>query len=323
MSGSSGTPLESWTPPPAPGSGRYVAPAVIVGIAVVAVVLGLALSGVLPFFGAHGSPTPATLSYGQASQVAESTAYGYGGGSWTPVAAAGSAVGTPSEIPGTSFAELSANISKVAGCVVTWYGSVIRDGLPVPATPVSAGTGDANFWIFTLTSPNGTILVVSIADGQGTILAAITGFVCAIASGDLHGIPAASVSSATAVAIANDHGGSAFLTTYPKATRSWSLVGTVTYNGTTRGNYWGVVYSTCPMVAPFPTSPQPVFDAALNATTGAVIVAHAGNTTCTAGFNITLPTSVARLSNDPVAAGAPSDALSVTEIARLPSRQAI
>ncbi|MFZ1023654.1 MAG: hypothetical protein WAN87_05925 [Thermoplasmata archaeon] len=273
--------------PAAPGGGAlsskrsrpYLLPVIAV-LAVVVVVLGLMLGGVIPgFFGnsKSSSPTPATLSYSQAAGVAKATADG-SGGPWLVFSGAAVELPSPFVVPGAVFTDLSANLSAY-GCVVTWEGNVITSGLSIPGTPSTAATGEANFWLFLLTTSSGSIQVVTVSNGTGSGLVLVGGLVCELIGEELQPLNESILSSSQSVSIANTAGGSAFLATHPQAIRAWGVAGIAPHLNLSE-SVWAVVYTTCPASGTEPTSPQPAFNATINAMTGHVLTSGTTNVTC-------------------------------------------
>jgi hypothetical protein len=282
------TPNDAATPSSTPSDGGnlsakrsrpYLLPIVAV-LVIVVVLLALTFGGVIPgLFGGSKSTSPptATLSYSQAASVAKTTADS-SGGPWSVFSGGAVELASPFVVPGAVFTDLSANLSAY-GCVVTWEGNVITAGLSIPATPSTAATGDANFWLFLLTTAGGTIQVVTVSNGTGSGLVQLGGIVCELIGQELQPLNESILGSTQSVSIANAAGGSAFLASYPLAIRAWGVVG-VAPDLNLSQSLWAVAYTTCPATGTEPTGPQPMFNATIDALTGKVLTSGTSNVTC-------------------------------------------
>jgi hypothetical protein len=222
-------------------------------------------------------PAATTLSYSQAAGVAKSTA-DTSGGAWSIFSGAAVELPAPLVIPGAVFTDLSANLSAY-GCVVTWEGNVVTNGLAIPATPSTATAGEANFWLFLLTTSSGSIQLVTVSNGTGSDLVLVGGLVCELLGQELQPLNESILSSTQSVSIANTAGGSAFLTSYPQSIRLWGVAG-VAPNLNLSESIWAVAYTTCPVSGTEPPGPQPTFNATINAMTGEVLTSGESNVTC-------------------------------------------
>jgi hypothetical protein len=257
----------------------YLLPIIAI-LAIVIVLLALTFGGVIPglFTSSKSSgPAAATLSYAQAAGVAKTTADSTGG-PWSVFSGGAVELPAPYVVPGAVFTDLSANLSAY-GCVVTWEGNVVTAGLSIPATPSNAATGEANFWLFLLTTTSGSIQGVTVSNGTGNGLVLIGGLVCELLGQELQPLNESILSSTQSVSIANTAGGSAFLASYPQSIRAWGVAG-IAPRLNLSVSEWAVAYTTCPTSGTEPTAPQPMFNATINAMTGEVLTSGETNVTC-------------------------------------------
>jgi hypothetical protein len=243
---------------------------------VAVLVLAVGYEGLIP--GVHlpggkataSGPTGA-IDYDAARSVAMSTASSVPGGPWSVLLGGGFSAVRPEVVPAFNSSSLS-----LVGCTAT--AGPGAGAIDMAASPGSVGQGVAPLWVFELTGASGSV-VVTVNDGQGALYATVSGTGCGLA-GLLNGTVSSSVvDSTTAVDAANSAGGSAFLQTHPEANESMAVIAGFTSGIYTLPPTWVVEYSDCSLLAPSDTTTQ-LFEAAIDATSGAVEMANTTTTSC-------------------------------------------
>jgi len=185
------------------------------------------------------SVSSSATSYFQTSGLVVTATSGFEGGGWEVLTGAALAVESSTAVSSSNFYN-----STNPNCHVTWIGTP-QTSFTFPATSASATVGTSNAWLFDLTqSGGGSALVVTVADGAVTLQYTVSPGGCAN-SGSNQAIPSGIVDSSTAVSAANSNGGSAFLGSYPSATKIWNVISNTTLSAPQ--TFWAVVYTTCPL----------------------------------------------------------------------------
>jgi hypothetical protein len=242
------------------GRGRKVGIAVgaVVVVIVVVVIAAIALH-------ASSSPTAAAVVFGQpmseaaALGPAESTQATRTGGPWTTFGLEGWGIST----------SVSGGAGAIASCTTLWQNST---PLTIEATPAGASAGELAFWVLLATNAAGDVLLTSVSEANGTVLAsnaAEYGGTCFDGSSTDPAIPSGLVPSTTVAATADDSGGSTFLAKNPGASQLFTVL----------ENLWVILYTSCSLVDASGTGS--LFLAEYNATTGVAI----GSPTTTDGAN--------------------------------------
>lgn len=210
---------------------------VVAAVVVVGALGGLYVLGIGPF--AHPSSSGGQIltegqTYSQAWAAANSSATAYAAGPWSPFLASG--IDVPSSIPeSTSITSVGAS----GGCTATPVGSagVIEfDGFSGNYL-----SGQAANWIFFASSSSGSLVAITVVDGQANVVDSFPAQACAIL-GLLGTLPVSTSDSPAVLTAFGSAGGSDYLSGHPGG----SLVFTAASLLGTGG--WGVDYSTCPPV---------------------------------------------------------------------------
>ena len=248
--------------PPAHRSRRslYIVVAIV---AVVAVLLAVyVVSPTLTKSSSAGGP--AVLTYSGAVPIANRTAAGYAGGGWTLLFAIGLDSAANETFPANATA--LGNITQY--CTYTQVADISALVLPEFLGNRSAGAAPA--WEFAYRNSAGTIAIASVIDGQGTVLATLSGLECAFLAQVVSPVPANVIDSSRAAA-AVEAKAADFLTQHPNASAEFGLVGSFSYpGGHTYPAEWSIAYSTCPL-SPTATGTGAEFNATVNALTGQVL----------------------------------------------------
>jgi len=236
----------------------YLAAAVAVAIAVLLVAVF-----VLPNLGGSGSgSSPAVLTYYGARPIADSAAGGFAGGGWTLLFAAGLVSATTVPIPANTTA-----LGNITGCTFHLVGSVA--GLALPAYNGSRSAGVSPAWEFGYRNASDTLAIVSVINGQGMVLATLSGLECSFYAQAFTPVPA-NVINSSAAAAAVEPRAAAFLAAHPNASAEFALVGGISIFGHGIVSEWSVMYSTCAL-SPSATGTGVGFNATVNAVTGVVL----------------------------------------------------
>jgi hypothetical protein len=258
----------------------YLAAAVAIAIAVL-LVLVLVLPNLVGSGSGSGSAA-AVLTYSGARPVADRTAGGFAGGGWTLLFAAGLVSATAVSVPSNTSA-----LGNITGCTFTLVGNIA--GLSLPAYAGNRSSGAAPAWEFGYRNSSDTIAIVSVIDGQGMVLATLTGFECSLYAQLFSPVPADVINSSAAAAAVEPKAAS-FLAEYPNASAEFALVGGVSIFGHGIVSEWSVMYSTCAL-SPSATGTGAGFNATVNAVTGAVLGSNTtSNESCSSAGT---PTEVA------------------------------
>lgn len=228
-----------------------------------AVVVGLLLLGVVLPSGPGGGTTVSgnPESYSGAAGLASSAVGTYGSGGWFLLFAAGidSAV--------SYTAPLNLSESGISNCsLVTASG--FSGELTLPSYAGNRSAGLAPLWEFAYRNGANEVAIVSVVNGQATVLGTVTGK-CTSYFGLLSPVPSGVIGSAQAGATVAPLA-SSFLEEYPNASALFGLIGGVSFGGVGIGAEWEVEYSSCSLDAPSGTVGA-VFNATVNATSGEVL----------------------------------------------------
>jgi len=266
-------------PPVTPGSRSRKTLYVVVAVVVIVVVLLVAFI-VLPSLTSSGGPS-GPLTYSGAKPIADGAMSGYQGGGWTLLFAAGLVTPTSETFPVNTSA--LGNLSS-SGC--TYHIVTGAATYTVPAFTGNRSAGETPAWEFGYRNASDTLAFASVLNGTATVLATITGTECAFFAQLLTPIPGNVIDSSQAAAdVAPDAG--AFLAAHPNASGEFALLGGINFLGHTVPAEWSIIYTTCTLT-PNPTGTGEMFNATVNALTGAVSGAQTnnsavcGNTTVTA-----------------------------------------
>ncbi len=258
----------------------------LVAALVVALVVGvlLATGDFSPTSPSSSSGSGKYETYRQAEPRAQSGVSATPGGPWSPVF--GAAVATPfsSSVPGANLTGLS----RLSSCTVNWTGGTAPK-VTVPATPESASAGTAAFWTFGFVNGSDELRIVSVSDGNTSVLATISGSTCTEEFASLVPLTSGSVvDSPTVAENASAAGGGSWLTAHPNATLTWDLLPGVSVEGIfSTAPTWHAVYTTCSLSSPV-GSEGAEFNATLAAATGAVTAHTSGPTVCGASGGVSL-----------------------------------
>ena len=239
------------------------------GIAV-AVVVTLVVLVVLPPSSSSGGGSGSALTYSGARPIADRTVANFQGGGWNLLLAAGVVPASTITVPvnGTEFANLSCTFTLVASF----------HNYTVAGFNGSRTSGEAPTWEFAYVNTGGTLVLVSVAGGSGTILGTLSGGSCSEAA-ILPTVPSGVVDSSQAAAAVAPYA-TGFLSAHPNASAVFGLGPGVFFGGSTLGLDWVVLYSTCPAHS-LVVSTGLELNATVNAFTGAVITHHpVTNVTC-------------------------------------------
>jgi len=238
----------------------YLGVAVAVGVALVLVVVlvGPALTG------SSSGSVSADLTYSGAHPVADRAVGGFGGGGWTLLFAAGLVSPTAETISvnATDLGELDSY------CTVTTESAFT--GLSLPAYSGNRSSGAAPAWVFAYRNGTGDIAIVTVIDGQGTVVATLSGLACELASQlYFRAVPGNAIDSSQAAADVLP-AAKTFLTAHPNASAAYALIGGAHYENLSLPTEWSITYSTCSLNTSA-TGTGAEFNATVNATTGEVI----------------------------------------------------
>jgi len=297
-------PVPASTPTPPPRRSRTM---LYLGVAVAAVIVVLLVAVfVLPSLtsSSSGSST-AVLTYSGAVPIANSAVAGFAGGGWVPIFAAGLVSPTSATYPANSTA--LGNLTS--GCTYTEVTKV--SSLTLPGYSGNRSSGAAPAWEFGYRNGSDALAVVSVINGQGSVLATLTGSECSLYAQFFAPIPGDVIdSSAAAKAVEPD--AASFLAEYPNASAELGLIGGISFFGHV-GPEWSVMYSTCAL-SESPSGTGAQFNATVNALTG-VVYGHNSSTDVSCGGSGS--TEVVRAAS-PFAVGMPS-AVSLRERSSGPS----
>jgi len=238
----------------------YLGVAVAVAIAVLLVVVFIVPS----LTGSTGSSpggTGTVLTYSGARPFADHAVSGFQGGGWTLLLAAGLVSAVSESVPVNTTA--LGNIS----CVFT--PAVLLTSLTLPGYSGNRSSGAAPAWEFVYRNSEDTIALVSVIEGQGTVLGTLTGLECLLFSQLFTPIPGNVIDSSKAAGAVEPEA-HAFLSAHPNASAEYALVGGYSIGGRHPGPDWAVSYNTCSL-SPTASGNGVEFNATVNATTGRVV----------------------------------------------------
>jgi hypothetical protein len=223
----------------------------------------------------------AVLTYSGARPVADRTATGFSGGGWTLLFAAGLVAATPQSV--------LVNTTVLGNTTCTFTPQAVGESLSVPEYLGNRSSGSSPAWVFAYYwNSTHSMALVSVVDGQGTVLGTLTGLVCplflATLSSVLRPIPASAINSSLAAA-AVEPKAHAFLATHANASAAYALIGGYHYGVSSVGPEWLIVYSTCSLsLSASGTGAE--FNATVNATTGTVLSTNTTeNASCGSGIS--------------------------------------
>jgi len=212
--------------------------ALAVGIAVVVVVGGLALSGKFgPGSTSQLGPYP---TFAGAVSEAQPAANAVSGGPWQAALGAAIRIPSPLEYPTRNITQVVSSL----GCNVTLLG-VPPKVIAVDDTPVSEGLGTSGFWIVGFVNTSGGVLGVTVDDGSATALFDVSTSACPKITDSLLPFPNGAWDSSSVVGAVNSAGGFSFLTAHPNASQIFFGVGG--FGILAPEPVWGVVFNSCPL----------------------------------------------------------------------------
>jgi hypothetical protein len=231
---------------------------------VVVVVVLLVAFVVLPTLTTSGSGGgPAVLTYRGAAAIANRTAAGFAGGGWTLLFAAG--IVSPTNETFTANATNLGNLTSY--CTYTPVASF--SNLTVPSFSGNRSSGESPAWEFGYRNSTDALAIVSVVNGQGTVLATLTGLACAFYAQLLSPVPGGVLdSSAAAAAVEPEAAG--FLAAHPNASAEFGVIGGASLFGRSIPAEWSVAYSSCAF-GPSAKGTGDQFNATLNALTGKLL----------------------------------------------------
>lgn len=250
-------------PPPSPPPARpkrtmvYV---VVIAVVVVAVLLLVVLAAPL-FTGSGSTQAAAVLTYSGARPVADHAVSGFDGGGWTLLIAAGLVTTTTESIP--------VNDSALSNTTCTFTLVTSLSSLTLPGFAGNRSAGASPAWEFIYRNSTDALALVSVINGQGSVLATLSGLECAIYAQLFTAIPGNVIDSSQAAADVEPKAAS-FLAEYPNASAEFGLIGGVAFLGKGTGPEWSVQYNTC-LLSPSATGTGSEFNATVNALTGKVL----------------------------------------------------
>ena len=280
MGSTVGMPAPYASPPPRRG---WLLPTVIVVVVVIVLVAALFATGILRI-GAASSSSPADETFAQAESVATAGSGSVAGGPW--FAAFGVGIATPAAVlePVTNLSQLLSSLN----CTIAWPNGE-PSNLAIPATAESASVGTAAYWTFGLKNASDGLLLESVANGVASAVLTAGGGTCSEVVAYLAAFPTGVVNSPAVVTTANENGGSAFLETYPNATRAFGAYGGAEIGGLgSTSPLWYVEYTSCSL-PPYSGEMGAVFNATIGGTSGVLIANHTGTAEC----EPTVPTDLA------------------------------
>ena len=258
----------------------YLGAAVAVAVAVLLVVVALGPS----LTGSGSGNTAAVLTYSGAHPVADRSVGNFGGGGWTLLFAAGLVSPTTVMVP-VNTTTLGSLTSYCTYTPVSGFSDLTLPGYSGNRTP-----GASPAWEFAYRNATGTIALVSVIDGQASVLATLSGLECAIGSQLFHPVPGAAIDSSQAAADVAPLAG-AFLVEHPNASAVFGLVGGGHFGNFSLSTEWSITYTSCSVENPG-SGTGDTFNATVNATTGAVIESNLttdGSCASVAGGALTVP----------------------------------
>ena len=238
----------------------YLAVAVVAVVAVLLVAF-VALPALTTSNSSGSGRGPAVLTYREAAPIANGTAAGYAGGGWTLLFAAGLVSATNESFP----ANTTALGNLTSGCTVKVVTGT--SSLTLPGFVGNRSSGLSPAWEFGYRNSSDTIAIVSVINGQGMVLATISGTECAFYAQLLAPIPGDAIDSSSA-ALAVQPKAAAFLSEHPNASAEFGLIGGISFLGHPTPE-WSITYSTCAL-SPTATGTGDRFNATVNALTGSV-----------------------------------------------------
>jgi len=253
------------SPAPAPPARRRRTRAYLGAIGVVAVGIALVVFVVLPGLTGSGKP-PAVLTYSGARPVADRAVSGFQGGGWTLLFAAGLVSPTNESLPVNA-----STLGSFSGCSYTLNSAV--HVFTLPGFTGNRSSGQSPAWEFVYRNGTDALAIVSVVNGSATVLATVTGETCSFYAGLVLGVPGSVIDSSRAAAAVESRAAT-FLASYPTASAAYVLFGGLPpILGGTGTPEWTVVYSTC-SVTSSANGTGSVFNATVNALTGAVLTTH-------------------------------------------------
>jgi hypothetical protein len=272
-------------PPVAPRKPNRTMLLIGVVVAVAVVVLLIALL-VLPSLTTSSSPSSGSfLTYSGALPVANSAAGGYAGGGWVPLFSIGLVTAASESVP----ANASALKNVTSECTITWVSSTST--LTIPGYTGNRSNGVASAWEFVYRNASDVLAIVSVINGQGMVLATLTGSACSLVAEFLSPLTGNIIDSSQAAADVEPYA-AGFLAAHPNASAVYGLIGGISFLGKGVGPKWTVAYSTCALNAS-PSGTGAEFNATLNATSGKVLGTNStASVACGSGSVLASPTSI-------------------------------
>jgi hypothetical protein len=215
------------------------------------------------FTGPSSTSVATVLTYSGARPIADHTVGGFGGGGWTLLLAVGLVSPTAEATP-TNMTALG---NLTAYCIYTPISGL--GGFTLPAYSGNRSSGASPAWEFAYRNGSGTVTLVSVIDGQGTVLATLSGLECSIGAALFHSVPGNAIDSAQAAADVRP-AARAFLAAHPNASAVYALIGGVHFETLNVNLEWSIVYSTCSFGSTAGGTGD-LFNATVNPLTGAVI----------------------------------------------------
>jgi hypothetical protein len=279
---SSGQPSPSAELQPTPARRRraWIVPvAAVVAVALI-VIVGLGVSGVVPFFGSHGR-APTELTFSQARSAAVQASNGYAGGGWVVLLGGGAISASTVVLPIDTSAFASTN------CSIHLANGATSGRLVIPSSHLSPTAGTSAFWTFFLRNASGGLLIITVVNGTAAPFASIWSTagvltVCSVYASLLPVLPATVVDSPQVLSAVATAGGSAFLAAHPNATISMTVIGGLSFGVYSVPPSWSVVYSTCPpsQSSGGNVTQSVIFNATVNAVSGKVLGTSSGFAVC-------------------------------------------
>lgn len=232
--------------------------------AVVIVVVLIAAFVVLPTLTTSGSGGgPAVLTYRGAAAIANRTVAGFAGGGWTLLFAAG--IVSPTNETYTANSTTLGNLTSY--CTYTPVASVTN--LTVPSFSGNRSSGESPAWELGYRNSTDALAIVSVLNGQGTVLAELSGLACSFYAQLLSPVPAGVLDSSQAAAAVEPEAAS-FLAAHPDSSAEFGVIGGASLFGKTVPAEWSIVYTTC-AIGPSAKGTGDQFNATLNALTGKLL----------------------------------------------------
>ncbi len=263
---------------------RPIPPALIValavGIAVVVVVGGLALSGRFgPGSTSQLGPYP---TFAGAVSEAQPAANSVSGGPWQAAFGAAIRLPSPLQFPTRNITQVVASL----GCNVTLLG-VPPSTIAVDETPLSEGPGTSGFWLVGFVNTSGGVVGVTVNDGAATALFDVSTTACPSITDSLLPFPSGAWDSSSVIGAVNGAGGATFLASHPNASQLFFGVGG--FGLLAPEPVWVVAYNSCPL-ALVANSSGSEFNSTVEGTT---VASHSsGSVSCTALPSLHLPSLV-------------------------------